>query len=1038
MRFLIIHLSDIHFFKEKNSVLHKQEKIFETVRNSTKEFSHIFLIVTGDSAYSGKQQEYIVATKFLQTLKDKIANYSGKTVSIITIPGNHDCNFDKDCKARQNQISIIQKLGDTAIDDSVIDECSRVQEEYFDFANSFIERENVILQSKLLNILEFKIGDKRVLFYCFNTSYVSEIREQPGKLHFSNGLFSPDVFAHKADLVISLFHHPFGWFNPVNRREFATIIHNTADFYLTGHEHEFSKSMTDDLDGNVVYHIEGSVLQNSEDDFNSEFNLIGFDLDTEMFRSKTLFWNENKYNLSDGQDWTNYKRGKNKFKGKYSISPLFKKFLDDIGGNFSHPFKADIKLGDLYVFPKLRFFNSVDTNTESISFIYEDSESVIKNCDGESKILFFGEEAIGKTSLLKTTYSILNEKGAVPVYIDGHLIKSSKLDDFKKMVSLAFSAQYNNDLLSDFENEDLKKVYILIDDFDKSPIRSQKAKGYLVKNLIEYYNNIVLVGNELLALEEIIADQENSGDLFSKFKQYEILEFNNSKRFALIYKWYSLGGNECSDDDQLWRKCDHATRVINIAMGNRLVPNYPLFLLILLQSIESSNAHDLRVSSYGNYFQLLILKALTDRIKDQSELSMYQNYTSELAHLFFKKNATQINLEVFANFHKEITDFDHLDLPFLTHERCLKTLQEVKILECYDDVIEFRYKYTYYFFEAQYLSRNIRKEGVREEIVSICSKLYLTDYANILMFLIQFSNDEFILGQIVKNAKELFMQFEPCKLEADISSIHSLVTELPKLYLRNKPVKELREQESVDIDSAEESKNEKEKILLEVEQEETEIDVIAKLNISFKLIEIIGQILKNNHGSIGGAIKFSLLKETYLLGLRTLNIFFGIINSNTDFVLNQIKTIVQSHEKEVDELKIEKITKGILFSICSQISLLFIKKLSDSVGTNKLSDKYSKIYDELPFISVQLTNFLIKLEYDNAFPNNELSNIKSEVEKHTLSYYVLKRMVVAHLHRHEVGYKDRQRICSFLGIPIESQIVIEAKKQKQKLKTIEH
>lgn len=1035
MRFLIIHLSDIHFKKEKNSILEKEEQLFNVIRNSTKEFSKIFLIVSGDSAFSGLDEEYNIAKLFLENLKRKIIEYSGKEVLIITIPGNHDCNFSIDSKARQNQINIVQRLGDSAIDESVVNQCAEIQNDYFEFASNFLDESTILYKSSLLNILNFQLEDKTVLFYCYNTAYISELKEQPGKLFFPTSLISPDVLSLKADLIISLFHHPFNWLSPINRRDFATLIHESSDFYLTGHEHEFSKSMIDDLDDNVVYHIEGAVLQDSEDVFNSGFNLIGFDLSKQTFKSKNLFWDEGIYKLSEGgAEWVDYKRGKNKIKSKYSISSNFRRFLDDIGGNFSHPAKSDIKLSDLYVFPKLRFFNSVETTTESVSFVYEDSESIFKNFESGNKILLFGEESIGKTSLLKTTFSILNQRSYVPIYIEGHTIKSSNIDDFKKNVRNAFINQYNSDFLDLFEQEDLKKVVILIDDFDKSSIKSQKAKGNLLKNLIAYYDNIILVGNELIAIEEILSDQLTSVDLYSTFKQYELLEFNATKRFALIYKWYSLGNNEESEDGEIWRKCDKATKAINIAMGNKLVPNYPLFLLILLQSIETTNTHDLKISSYGNYFQLLILKALTDKIKDQSELSMFQNYASEFAHYLFEKKVNSVNIETFISFHNEITDFDHLDLPLLSYEKALKTLSEVNILESFEDVIEFKYKYTYYYFEAQFLSKNIRKEKVKEDIIEICNKLYRTEYANVLMFLIQFSNDEFILDQIISNAQKLFSKLEPCRLENDISHIHSLVTELPKLYLKNKPVKENREDENRKIDQVEEnSSKKKDEIVIEIEDDETEIEVVAKLNTSFKLIEIIGQILKNNHGSINGKIKHALLKETYLLGLRTLNIFFSIINGNTDFVLNQLKSIVQSHDKELDETKIEKLTKGILFSICSQISLIFIKKIGDSIGSNKLIDKYPKIYSELPFTSVELTNFLIKLDYESSFPHSELSKLKSDAEKHTLSYYVLKRMVIAHLHRHEVGYKDRQRICSFLGIPIESQIAIEAKKKIERV-----
>ncbi len=76
MKILLIQLSDIHFTEEENSILLKEEQLFEAVRNSTLEYEEIFLLVTGDSAFSGKTTEYEIADKFLTTLKNKLEKES--------------------------------------------------------------------------------------------------------------------------------------------------------------------------------------------------------------------------------------------------------------------------------------------------------------------------------------------------------------------------------------------------------------------------------------------------------------------------------------------------------------------------------------------------------------------------------------------------------------------------------------------------------------------------------------------------------------------------------------------------------------------------------------------------------------------------------------------------------------------------------------------------------------------------------------------------------------------------------------------------
>lgn len=1050
MKILIVQLSDIHFKISENSVIEKENKLFEAIRNSSLEYDKIFLVVTGDTAYSGKKDEFEIGAKFIKNLQKKLIDYSEKEVCIIVIAGNHDCDFALDNKARQNQLNMIQNLGDSAFDSSVIEQCTSVQEEYFNFMNN-IQTSQPIYEDGLVSIYNFQLDDKKVIFHCYNTAYSSEIHEQGGKMFFPTSILPEELLNEKGDIIFSLLHHPFHWLNPVNRRELSTHIHKTSDFYLTGHEHETTREKIDNLDNNIVYHLEGSVLQESDNNFKSEFNLLGFDLEKESFKIETYFWNKEKYNLSENNvEWTKYKRNKNNFKTKYSLNDEFKESLNDVGGKFKHPNVSDINLSDIYVFPILRYFNTKDSTDNGISLLVENSESVIQSIKQNSKYVFFGGENIGKSSLLRMIFFELHKKGYVPLLLDGRLIKSANFNDFKDIVKSVFISQYGEDYLEDFYQEDISNIFILIDDFDKNPLKNQKAKGKFIKSLSNNYKNLIFVGNELYAIEEIFTDEANSADLFSEFIQYEILEFNHSLRYKLINKWYALGNEDYSTDEEICRKIDDAVRAINVAMGQRIVPNYPIFLLILLQALETTNPHDLQISSYGNYYQLLILKTLTENIKDQTELNIYKSYCGELANFFFNKKSTILSIAEFSSFHDDIKSYEKLDLPkSMTSIEVIDTLCKAGILNSYGDNIEFKYQYTYYFFEAQHLAKYINKDEVKILISKLCQRLYRTEFANILLFLIHFSSDEFIIDELLKNAKDVFDELNPCKLEDDISLINSLVTELPRLYLKSKSHEEIREEENNVQDSKSIGQRENKIAVQEydIDEDISEIDIVSKLNLSFKLIEILGQIIKNNpSGSMTGPVKHQVLKETYELGLRTLNVFFTSFIQNTDFIVNQLTEIISKIEEKNNESrtednkvdvhkdKISKVAKHLLFSLCTQISYTFIKKISDSVGNPKLMEKYGKVQEEMDFSSVKLVNLLIKLDHGSGFPDRDLQSIKVYVEKHPMAYFLLKRIIVNHLHRHPVNYKDKQRICEFLGISVESQIKLDLERNKKNTK----
>jgi 3',5'-cyclic AMP phosphodiesterase CpdA len=65
MRIGIVHVSDIHLRAGNNPISSRVGAINAAIRGVAQDISDLLLIVTGDIAYSGKQEEYAVATDFL-------------------------------------------------------------------------------------------------------------------------------------------------------------------------------------------------------------------------------------------------------------------------------------------------------------------------------------------------------------------------------------------------------------------------------------------------------------------------------------------------------------------------------------------------------------------------------------------------------------------------------------------------------------------------------------------------------------------------------------------------------------------------------------------------------------------------------------------------------------------------------------------------------------------------------------------------------------------------------------------------------------
>lgn len=150
MKIGILQLSDIHMVQGENSVLSKYDKIHLAIQEYIFELDHLFLVVTGDSAYSGQFEEYIKAIEMLEGIMENILKIKKIDKSFIVIPGNHDCDFKSGKPPiRDMVINNIQggKIG--SYDEIIIDELVAPQEQYLNYLQYFEPSENKKYDIKL-------------------------------------------------------------------------------------------------------------------------------------------------------------------------------------------------------------------------------------------------------------------------------------------------------------------------------------------------------------------------------------------------------------------------------------------------------------------------------------------------------------------------------------------------------------------------------------------------------------------------------------------------------------------------------------------------------------------------------------------------------------------------------------------------------------------------------------------------------------------------------------------------------------------------
>lgn len=1024
MKALIIHCSDIHLKESGNYIKDKLDKFIESFQNYCYEYDVLFLVITGDIAYSGKTEEYLQAIEFIDQVKDEIKEYSKKELNIVMIPGNHDCNYNiNDFSVRDTIIKDILDKNGNDIDESKIKQCCKVQKDWDKFYDTYASMKP-LYNHPLLKILKFSFSSYTIIFYCYNTSWLSTKEIDPyGNIIFPINYFDEKLFKENGNLTLSLFHHPFNW-QSEQQKEFKEHIEQTTDIVLTGHEHISSKSNSDNFKGNITEYICGSILQDNNME-TSGFNLIKIDLEKKQYQIKALSWNNEYYScINENNSWISYNQGN---KTRFKLNREFEQWLSDPGADFNHSEKK-LFLDDIFIWPTMK--NVIEDIKEDRknenSKHYDGQEILTKINEKENKFVLIGEDKSGKTALCKVIYKHYYDNGFIPIYIDGSAISASNYSDLKKIINRSFGEQYSKELLERYKQKSYKKKVLIIDNINYSKL-SSKYRIKFFKEISKILPNIFITGNVFLEFEDIINEQSDETEVFGGYNLYKIMEFGRVKRSKIINKWHLIGVEETTNDQELVRIHDKSQELMNMIIGNNFIPSYPIYLLTILLTEKNGQPNHLIKSTYGHYYNYLITNSFIKLGLSNDDIDAYNNYITELAFYIFNNDYQELTEREIEDFNKWFSSEYKITLDYQTIFSSLDSF----IFEKRNQMYRIKYKYIYYYFVAQYLANNINENAVVEIIKKLCKELYIEESANILLFLTHHSKDPLIIGELLENAKNIFPETKPIEFNDDIEFLNDLLNKFPKEFYEEKDIFEyreekLRKQEKFDNYYKENEKYEKpqKEVATGSEDGDTGLEFRSNIVIALKNIEILGQVIKNYYGSMKGKQKRKLTEKVYFLTLSTLNAFLKKAFGSKEQLNITVNNYIEKKGFENRE-KIEKRIRNILFYIAQGISCYFIKKASQCIGTEKLSQVFEEIKNEMPSNAVKLLDISIKLGYYKAFPFKDIEELVERFKKNYFSRYLLNYLVLEYLYMFPTSYKDKQRICRIVGISIRTQHKID-------------
>ncbi|EQA53739.1 metallophosphoesterase [Leptospira kmetyi] len=985
----ILHLTDIHFSPETD-VSNKINGIANILSSNLPTCKIIFLIISGDIANRGSAKEYDLAKTFIENMSIAIM-HAKKSVELryILVPGNHDCNLEKDSQVRMNIISNInyQTLG---TDNTVIDLALTVQDDFWKFYSNY----RPIPENKLYFKIQEKIESYTVCFHCLNTAWMSNFKEVPGTLFFPVKKFN--VENSKDHLDISVYHHPVNWFTPKteksNQRELQSFLDSISGIQFSGHEHVMSLGNREDLDNsNSSVYISGQNFNLKDNPGSCGFNILEVNLEIREATLSRYFWKENIF-ISENTKTFRYSIKKNR---DIQLNENHKRAIEDI--KIPLILNGDkLNLSDLYIFPDLERTgvenNSLDEYIDSLKFLDEEEFSFS---------ILEGESQVGKTSLLHMQFLKLYERGYYPLYIDGSEITNLK---HERITKTSFEKVYDSQPTEYDKYLQLprSKKVIFIDNLHRLKF-DHESKRNLLTILTENFSKVIVTVDAANSILPLLHSE------FSSFTCFKIKAFGFKKTNDLIERYFRLKENlPIAEDQELLSKIKHTFDQIGALLGNQILPSYPVFLLSIIQSLEK-NSFDLKETSFAHCYQALITMALVNKAKvNNDDFSIYLNFLTELSFKIFNSEDFRINEIEYIEFQVEYSKKWVLPDP----KKMTEKLLESQILKNENSSFEFSYKYIFYYLVAHYIAKIINKDEGKVIIQKLFESLHLEVNANILVFITHHSQDVAFIQESLLSAMIPFSNILPislnkeCHLYKQINEIASAITNDIIEENRNKPLLE-REKALVSHDK---EIRKLEKAQGESKSGSEEInEFLYPFVQAYRSIDIVGQIVRNRRGSLPKSEIVDIISELYLTGFRMASSFGEIISNEKESLTEEIKEKIQNDYKAKykdhpwmlekglnDEEVIKKIK--IAFNLMTLGTCLSIfSKLIHSAGIKDFREIYDDVAKRIGTPAAKLVSFSIN-SYFNKVSSKDVQQLKDQFEGNFVATFILKARVKSYIY----------------------------------------
>lgn len=243
MSAVFVHISDIHFGQERDQRVHihndvKKQLIVDAKRvvRADLKANAAAILVTGDIAYSGVEEQFKVAGEWLDALAEAVGCPQNQ---VQMVPGNHDLDRNKTSRSAQHLLDLIRAGGPAEYEEVMNNSTDRAAlfarfEDYERFCWGY--RCELNGEAKAATNLQITLAPGRsIRFIRMNSSLLCTGKERDDEPELVLG--ERQFIIDRDDGVenIVLIHHPLNWYK--DSGDVKTYMDSRARVLITGHEH---------------------------------------------------------------------------------------------------------------------------------------------------------------------------------------------------------------------------------------------------------------------------------------------------------------------------------------------------------------------------------------------------------------------------------------------------------------------------------------------------------------------------------------------------------------------------------------------------------------------------------------------------------------------------------------------------------------------------------------------------------------------------------------------------------------------------------